>query len=257
MTIYYLQQCTPPVVPVLQELYPDGEAKPEVMVDSWNTWFFEDTFRLKKVWSGLGQNAWSAAELWLGMLKFYSKQFDFDKHVVCIRRKAPLTTSEKGWTGSSIAIEDPFNLERNVGKSLSHDNKRAIWADFSDVWMSAAFDRIVIPPAWPEDESDGWPVLDDEPGTWGWETCEELGHRREDSPLPLASSHDERENTYASKPHMADTSALHDGNPDKAKVRAGISFSDAVKKGLVQQQSQQRGPGAVPRRLGRKPTLHH
>ncbi|XP_077550474.1 terminal uridylyltransferase 7-like [Haemaphysalis longicornis] len=46
MAIHYLQQCKPPVVPVLQELYPEGEPKPEVMVDNWNVWFFEDIGRL-------------------------------------------------------------------------------------------------------------------------------------------------------------------------------------------------------------------
>ncbi|KAH9376928.1 hypothetical protein HPB48_002757 [Haemaphysalis longicornis] len=40
MTIYYLQQRKPPVIPVLQELYPEGETRPEVIIGGWSAWFF-------------------------------------------------------------------------------------------------------------------------------------------------------------------------------------------------------------------------
>ncbi|KAH9362842.1 hypothetical protein HPB48_015195 [Haemaphysalis longicornis] len=108
MALYYLQQRKPPVIPVLQELYPEGEAKPEVIIEGWNAWFFEDVDRLQGVWNEFGQNNESVGELWLGMLCFYTEEFNFKKHVVCIRQKAPLTKREKMWTRRCIAIEDPF-----------------------------------------------------------------------------------------------------------------------------------------------------
>ncbi|XP_077548317.1 terminal uridylyltransferase 4-like [Haemaphysalis longicornis] len=119
MTLYYLQQRKPPVIPVLQELYPDGEVKPEVVIEGWNAWFFEDIDRLQNVWSEFGQNKESVGELWLGMLRFYTEEFNFKKHVVCIRQKAPLSKLQKMWNSRCIAIEDPFDLHHNLGIGVS------------------------------------------------------------------------------------------------------------------------------------------
>ncbi|XP_077548761.1 terminal uridylyltransferase 4-like [Haemaphysalis longicornis] len=119
MTLYYLQQRKPPVIPVLQELYPDGEMKPEVIIEGWNAWFFADIDRLQSVWSEFGQNNESVGELWLGMLRFYTEEFNFKKHVVCIRQKAPLSKLHKMWNSRCIAIEDPFNLHHNLGIGVS------------------------------------------------------------------------------------------------------------------------------------------
>uniref|UniRef100_A0A4W5KW32 Uncharacterized protein n=1 Tax=Hucho hucho TaxID=62062 RepID=A0A4W5KW32_9TELE len=41
MVLFYLQQRNPPVIPVLQEIY-DEEEKPEVLVDGWNVYFYDD-----------------------------------------------------------------------------------------------------------------------------------------------------------------------------------------------------------------------
>ncbi|XP_075730683.1 terminal uridylyltransferase 7-like [Rhipicephalus microplus] len=116
--VYYLQQCNLPVIPVLQELYPDGEQKPQNIVEGWDAWFFEEIDRLPSVWPEFGRNNQSPGDLWLGLLRFYTKEFNFREHVVCIRQKAPLTRLEK-WTSKSIAIEDPFRLDRDVGKSAT------------------------------------------------------------------------------------------------------------------------------------------
>lgn len=44
-------------------------------------------------------------ELWLGLLRFYTEEFDFREHVVCIRQHARLTTFNKQWTSKYIVIE--------------------------------------------------------------------------------------------------------------------------------------------------------
>lgn len=41
MTLHFLQQTQPPVLPCLQELYDHDQEKPQVLVDNWNTWFFD------------------------------------------------------------------------------------------------------------------------------------------------------------------------------------------------------------------------
>ena len=71
------------------------------------------------MWSGLYKNKDSVADLWLGLLRFYTEEFPFNERVVCIRRLAPLTKFEKLWNGYGIAIEDPFDLSHNLGSGLS------------------------------------------------------------------------------------------------------------------------------------------
>lgn len=107
MTLYYLQRCSPPVIPILQELY-DGDRPPERIVDGYNTWFFEDLDRLQEKWIHFGANTLSVGNLFYGFTKFYAEIFPFDTLVVCIRRSRDLTKMEKKWTGRRIAIEGNY-----------------------------------------------------------------------------------------------------------------------------------------------------
>ncbi|XP_042191906.1 terminal uridylyltransferase 4 [Callorhinchus milii] len=118
MVLYFLQQRKPPVIPVLQEIF-DGKEMPQRMVDGWNAFFFEDVDELKKRLPELQKNRESVGELWLGLLRFYTEEFDFKEHVISIRQKKLLTTFEKQWTSKCIAIEDPFDLNHNLGAGVS------------------------------------------------------------------------------------------------------------------------------------------
>ncbi|NXG94109.1 TUT7 uridylyltransferase, partial [Stercorarius parasiticus] len=118
MVLYFLQQRNPPVIPVLQEIYKEPE-KPEVLVDGWNVYFFDKIEELSVVWPDCGKNTESVGQLWLGLLRFYTEEFDFKEHVICIRRKNLLTTFKKQWTSKYIVIEDPFDLNHNLGAGLS------------------------------------------------------------------------------------------------------------------------------------------
>ncbi len=53
----------------------------------------------------LHQNKETVGELWLGLLRFYTEEFDFKEHVISIRQRKCLTTFEKQWTSKCIAIE--------------------------------------------------------------------------------------------------------------------------------------------------------
>ncbi|XP_068944054.1 terminal uridylyltransferase 7 isoform X4 [Petaurus breviceps papuanus] len=118
MVLYFLQQRDPPVIPVLQEIY-EEEKRPEIIVDGWNTYFFDRIGELPAFWPEHGKNTESVGELWLGLLRFYTEEFDFKEHVICIRRKSLLTTFKKQWTSKYIVIEDPFDLNHNLGAGLS------------------------------------------------------------------------------------------------------------------------------------------
>ncbi|NXD79207.1 TUT7 uridylyltransferase, partial [Halcyon senegalensis] len=118
MVLYFLQQRNPPVIPVLQEIYKESK-KPEILVDGWNVYFFDKIEELSAVWPDSGKNTESVGQLWLGLLRFYTEEFDFKEHVICIRRKNLLTTFKKQWTSKYIVIEDPFDLNHNLGAGLS------------------------------------------------------------------------------------------------------------------------------------------
>ncbi|XP_037706859.1 terminal uridylyltransferase 7 isoform X2 [Choloepus didactylus] len=118
MVLYFLQQRNPPVIPVLQEIY-KGEKKPEIFVDGWNIYFFDQVDELPTYWPEYGKNTESVGQLWLGLLRFYTEEFDFKEHVISIRRKSLLTTFKKQWTSKYIVIEDPFDLNHNLGAGLS------------------------------------------------------------------------------------------------------------------------------------------
>lgn len=118
MVLYFLQQRQPPVIPVLQEIF-DGKTAPQRMVDGWNAFFFDDLEDLRRLLCDLPPNNESVGELWLGLLRFYTEEFDFKEHVISIRQKKRLTTFEKQWTSKCIAIEDPFDLNHNLGAGVS------------------------------------------------------------------------------------------------------------------------------------------
>uniref|UniRef100_A0A3Q1HDJ2 RNA uridylyltransferase n=1 Tax=Anabas testudineus TaxID=64144 RepID=A0A3Q1HDJ2_ANATE len=118
MVLYFLQQRQPPVIPVLQEIF-DGTTVPQRMVDGWNAFFFDDLDDLRRRLSELQPNTESVGELWLGLLRFYTEEFDFKEHVISIRQRKRLTTFEKQWTSKCIAIEDPFDLNHNLGAGVS------------------------------------------------------------------------------------------------------------------------------------------
>ncbi|KAG7459159.1 terminal uridylyltransferase 4 isoform X1 [Solea senegalensis] len=118
MVLYFLQQRQPPVIPVLQEIF-DGNTVPQRMVDGWNAFFFDDLQDLRRRLAELPQNTESVGELWLGLLRFYTEEFDFKEHVISIRQMKRLTTFEKQWTSKCIAIEDPFDLNHNLGAGVS------------------------------------------------------------------------------------------------------------------------------------------
>ncbi|XP_054163353.1 terminal uridylyltransferase 4-like [Oppia nitens] len=125
MTIHYLQQKG--IIPVLQEIGLDR--KEERMVDGWDTWFFDNVQMLNRYWRPQPNNE-NVGHLFVGFLRYYSEMFNFDEYVVCCRQLAPLKRLDKMWTGSKIAIEDPFLLSHNLGAGVSPQMAVYIWTSF-------------------------------------------------------------------------------------------------------------------------------
>ncbi|CAG5136876.1 unnamed protein product, partial [Candidula unifasciata] len=129
MMIYYLQQVSPPVLPVLQELY-ESKEKPQLIVEECDVWFMDDLKKLNTLWSDKGKNKMSPAELWIGFLRFYVEEFNCKEIVVSIRQKEPVTRFDKLWNGENIAIEDPFDHSHNLGSGLTRNMNNFIFKTF-------------------------------------------------------------------------------------------------------------------------------
>nr|XP_037285667.1 terminal uridylyltransferase 7-like [Rhipicephalus microplus] len=114
LVIHYLQNTEPPVIPVLQQL---GQQEPK-LVDGCNVYFFNNIDELESVWSGKRHNLQQVGELWVGLLRYYA-DFDIKKYVVSIRAKTPVTRLQKRWESEFMAIEDPFDIERDLGQHVT------------------------------------------------------------------------------------------------------------------------------------------
>lgn len=265
MTLYYLQQCKPPVIPVLQELYPEGETKPEVIIEGWNAWFFEDIDRLQDVWKEFGQNNESVGELWLGMLRFYTEEFNFKEHVVCIRQKAPLTRLQKMWTSRCIAIEDPFDLDHNLGSGVSRKMNTYIMKAFIKGRSLFGTPIRKLPPAYgthmeyffdSRQLTDGQP-----PNDRGCRRCGKIGHRVKECPRQRGSGPPEceernaagrqRDNGQRSLWPVADAR-----NRDPRDIAPGMLRGGVMKNQRFQQQQPQQ-PGPLQRRMRMGPPPVH
>ena len=108
MTLHYLQHAR--VIPVLQEILPPGMTeKPDIKVDEWNVYFFQDIASLRPLWSE-GGNQECIASLFFGFLDFYS-QYDFEERAISCRQISPLSKEEKeknNWRWKLINIEGDY-----------------------------------------------------------------------------------------------------------------------------------------------------
>uniref|UniRef100_A0A3P8TBR5 CCHC-type domain-containing protein n=1 Tax=Amphiprion percula TaxID=161767 RepID=A0A3P8TBR5_AMPPE len=100
-------------------------------------------------WPQYGKNSESVGELWLGLLRFYTEDFDFREHVVCVRQQARLTTFNKQWTSKYIVIEDPFDLNHNLGAGLSRKMTNFIMKAFINGRTVFGTPVKVFPPMYP------------------------------------------------------------------------------------------------------------
>ncbi|CAJ1069149.1 terminal uridylyltransferase 7 isoform X2 [Xyrichtys novacula] len=187
MVLFFLQQRNPPVIPVLQEIY-DGKKKPEILVDGWNVYFFDDLKALPSRWPQYRTNTETVGELWLGLLCFYTEDFDFREHVVCIRQHSRLTTFNKQWTSKYIVIEDPFDLNHNLGAGLSRKMTNFIMKAFINGRTVFGTPVRTLPPVYPSQMEyffDPEVLTEGEvaPNDRCCRICGKIGHFMKDCPL--------------------------------------------------------------------------
>ncbi|XP_070760617.1 terminal uridylyltransferase 7 [Enoplosus armatus] len=206
MVLFFLQQRNPPIIPVLQEIY-DGKKKPEVLVDGWNVYFFDDLTTLPSRWPQYRTNTETVGELWLGLLRFYTEDFDFREHVVCIRQHGHLTTFNKQWTSKYIVIEDPFDLNHNLGAGLSRKMTKFIMKAFINGRTVFGTPVKAFPPVYPSQMEyffDPEVLTEGEvaPNDRCCRICGKIGHFMKDCPLRKKSKH--RRDSERRQEHLRD-----------------------------------------------------
>lgn len=185
MVIYFLQQCSPPVLPVLQELS-ETQPKPHRFVEGCDTYFYEDLGKLEKLWPDYGKNMSSVGELWIQLLCFYSGQFDFGMYVISIRQRERLPRFEKLWMSKCMAIEDPFDLSHNLGVGLSRNMHIYIIKSFRKGYVCFGIpppDTAVLTES-PEEyffKSENL-TSGNPPNDRGCRICKKIGHLQKDCP---------------------------------------------------------------------------
>ncbi|XP_045890712.1 terminal uridylyltransferase 7 [Micropterus dolomieu] len=222
MVLFFLQQRNPPVIPVLQEIY-DGKKKPEVLVDGWNVYFFNDLKTLPSRWPQYRMNVESVGELWLGLLRFYTEDFDFREHVVCIRQHGRLTTFNKQWTSKYIVIEDPFDLNHNLGAGLSRKMTNFIMKAFINGRTVFGTPVKAFPAVYPSHMEyffDPEVLTEGEvaPNDRCCRICGKIGHFMKDCPLRKKSKH--RRDSERRPEHLRDRMDTAEDGKDQVRHKS-------------------------------------
>jgi DNA polymerase sigma len=108
MVVHYLQQTSPPILPVFDGIPDDCHKRPvNVAREKASTIPYGEWKRWKT------KNTDSIALLWIGLLRYYLLDFHIEYHIVNVRQVTPLHRSCKKWNSKLIAIEDPY-IKKNV-----------------------------------------------------------------------------------------------------------------------------------------------
>ncbi|RVX68806.1 hypothetical protein B0A52_07692 [Exophiala mesophila] len=156
MVLHYLMNIVnPPIIPNLQALakkddgwYPE---RPVPLFEGFDVRFLQTSQDIQNARSQLPRNNESVGQLLRGFFKYYGTRegFHWTRDVISIREPGgQLTKAQKGWTEAKwaenssnqvrlrylMAIEDPFEVEHNVARTVGHHGIVAIRDEFRRAW---------------------------------------------------------------------------------------------------------------------------
>ncbi|KTW28040.1 hypothetical protein T552_01902 [Pneumocystis carinii B80] len=146
LILHYLINIVPiPLLPNLQQMKATSRrpiSQSEIECEGYNVWFYKDI----DISSSFSDNTDSLGKLIYGFFYYYAYQFNWKDHVVSIRTQTGLLTKqEKGWTQAMervfvsdkifkdryiLAIEDPFEITHNVGRTVNKQSSHIIRGEF-------------------------------------------------------------------------------------------------------------------------------
>ncbi|KAH9821213.1 hypothetical protein DFH28DRAFT_1079273 [Melampsora americana] len=141
LVIYYLVNSRKdPVLPNLQQLPPPRPSPPEELIhDGHSIYFFDDLDALPRYWTGTNRE--NVGELLIDFFRFFASTFRYTHDVISIRSIGGLLSKEhKGWMQDIIeeggavngwlCIEDPFQTDYNVARTVTRDGLFTIRGEF-------------------------------------------------------------------------------------------------------------------------------
>lgn len=156
MVLHYLMNIVnPPIIPNLQALaktedswYPERKIP---LFEGFDVRFLRNPQDIDTVRSKMVKNNESAGQLLRGFFKYYGTKegFHWTRDVISIRQQGGhLTKAQKGWTEAKwaetssnqvrlrylLAIEDPFEVEHNVARTVGHHGIVAIRDECRRAW---------------------------------------------------------------------------------------------------------------------------
>ena len=120
MILNFLQTRDPPVLPTLHEL--PQRARDETTGQPSLSSFADDVGKLKGFGDG---NKESLGQLLFHFFRLYGHEVDYEKETISVRQGKRIPREEKGWHPGGgqkegvnrLCVEEPFNIERNLGNS--------------------------------------------------------------------------------------------------------------------------------------------
>ncbi|KAG0170192.1 hypothetical protein DFQ28_010886, partial [Apophysomyces sp. BC1034] len=121
MIINFLQMREPPILPVLHHL--DSEDEQNMFCSNVEKFI------------GFGEaNHESVGGLFFAFFRRFAVEFNYDDHVISVRRGCYLSKREKEWhfgrDRTSFCVEEPFNITRNLGNSADAASVNGLRIEF-------------------------------------------------------------------------------------------------------------------------------
>ncbi|KIV83617.1 hypothetical protein PV11_05630 [Exophiala sideris] len=158
LVLHYLMNiASPPVIPNLQYLAKLGDGwNPDMQIplfEGFDVRFINDPDQIKALQDEMAanKNRETSSQLLRGFFRYYATRegFHWTRDVISIRQKGGLLSKlEKGWTEAKwaqakkhvrlrylLSIEDPFEVEHNVGRTVGHHGLVAIRDEFRRAWL--------------------------------------------------------------------------------------------------------------------------
>lgn len=150
---YLINIANPPVLPNLQQMAKDESwsSEPIELYEGYDVRFMQNPERIRQAMDNIPRNKESLGGLLQGFFRYYAHHsgFKWTQDVISIRTPGGLLSKQaKGWTALRrsedrqnvrhrylLAIEDPFELEHNIGRTVGHNGVVAIREEFRRAWQ--------------------------------------------------------------------------------------------------------------------------
>ena len=149
MILNFLQTRNPPIIPSLHE----KASRSSPLVDGQYPAFNDDLEKLK----GFGKaNKETLGDLLFQFFRRYAHDLDYDKNVISVREGRLISKEAKKWhlmQNNRLCIEEPFNIERNLGNTADDISFRGIHLELrrafdliSEAKLDQCLEQYVFPP---------------------------------------------------------------------------------------------------------------